>query len=178
MTETNMPAAEANNDSFDDRKSYEIAFHVLPTVAEGEVAGVYEKIKALITKDGEITTDEAPERIDLAYPIVKSMDGKNRKFASAYFGWIRFKIDADKVNILDEEVAGVEDILRHLIIKLTPLDEASPFRYHESKKSVKMVEVIDDNPETLEDVQTEKEENVEVSEKELDKSLDKLTEEK
>ena len=37
MSENNMPAAEA--------ASYELAFHVLPTVAEGEVSAVFDKIK-------------------------------------------------------------------------------------------------------------------------------------
>ena len=174
MTETKMPAAEANEVAVDEKNSYELAFHVLPTVAEGEVAGVYEKIKALITKDGEITTEEAPERTDLAYPVVKPMDGKNRKFTSAYFGWVRFKFDADKIEHLDEEVGVIEEILRHLFIKLTKQDEAEPFRFHEEKKSVKMVEVVGEK-ETLDEVKTEKEEEAPVSEKELDESLEKLT---
>lgn len=178
MTETKMPTAETSDTSLDERRSYELAFHVLPTVVEGEVAGVYEKIKTLITKDGEIVTDESPERVDLVYPVVKPMEGKNRKFTSAYFGWTRFKLDADKIDFIDEELSSMEEILRHLIIKLTKHEEENPFRYHENKKSVKMVEIVDENPATIKEIHTEKEKNVEVSEKELDKSLDKLTEEK
>jgi len=174
MTENKMPASEAGEVAVEERNSYELAFHVLPTVAEGEVAGVYDKIKALITKEGEITVEEAPERTDLAYPVVKSMDGKNLKFTSAYFGWVRFKYDADKVEHLDEEVDAIEEILRHLFIKLTKQDEAEPFRFHEEKKSVKMVEVAGERK-TLDEVKTEKEEETPVSEKELDKSLEKLT---
>ena len=170
-----MPAAEAK-DGADERNSYELSFHVLPTVAEGEVAGVYDKIKALITQDGEIVSDEAPERIDLAYPVVKSIEAKNRKFTSAYFGWVRFKADADKVSHIDDELQAMEDILRHLMVKLSPQEEVNPFRFHENRKSVKMVEVVNEKPEVIEEVQTEKEEKVEVSEKELDESLEKITE--
>jgi ribosomal protein S6 len=176
MAEDKMPAAEAKDEAIDERNSYELAFHVLPTVAEGEVAGVYDKIKALITQDGEIISDEAPERIDLAYPIVKSIEAKNRKFTSAYFGWVRFKLDAEEVVNVDDEVSAIEDVLRHIVVKLTPHEETHPFRFHEDRKSVKMVEVVNEKPEVIEEVQTEKEENVEVSEKELDESLEKITE--
>ena len=96
-----MPAAEAaaaTAGSDDERGSYELAFHVLPTVAEGEVASVFETLKGIITKDGgEIFDEEAPERFDLAYEIVQNIEGKNRKFSSAYFGWVRFKADAAKI---------------------------------------------------------------------------------
>jgi ribosomal protein S6 len=56
-----MPAAEANVELLNEQNSYELAFHVLPTVAEGEVPSVFESIKSLITKDGgEIFDEEAP----------------------------------------------------------------------------------------------------------------------
>ena len=57
MAETKMPAAEAA--TADEKNSYEFAFHVLPTVAEGEVPTVFEALKALITNaEGEITSEE------------------------------------------------------------------------------------------------------------------------
>ncbi len=174
MSETKMPAAEATESGFDERNSYEFAFHVLPTVAEGEVQGVFDAIKAHIAHTGEIISEERPERIDLVYPIVKHLEGKNRKFTSAYFGWVRFKCDADKLGDLMEELGTVNTVLRHLLIKLTREEEAHPFRFHENRKSVKMVEVVNEE-ETLPEVHTEVEENVEVSEEELDESLEKIT---
>ncbi len=175
MSETTMPAAEATASNFDERNSYEIAFHVLPTVAEGEVAGVFDEIKAHITKHGEITNEEAPERIDLVYPIVKQIEGKNRKFTSSYFGWVRCKLESDAVGTVVEELAGMQMLLRHLLIKLTAEEEAHPFRFHENRKSEKMVTVVDEEAEVLEVPHTEVEENVEVSEVALDESLEKIT---
>lgn len=174
MTESTMPVAEVTQDNFDERNTYEFAFHVLPTVAEGEVAGVFESLKAHITKVGEIVNEEAPERVDLVYAIVKPMEGKNRKFTSAYFGWVRFKLEADKLAALMEEMSTESVLLRHLLIKLTREEEAHPFRFHENRKSVKMVEVVNEE-EILEEVQTEVEENVEVSAEALDESLEKIT---
>lgn len=176
MSETTMPAAEANS-NFDERNSYEFAFHVLPTVAEGEVAGVFDEIKAHIAKFGEIIGEETPERIDLVYPIVKSMEGKNRKFTSAYFGWVRCKLEGDKVGDLMEEISGMQTILRHLFLKLTREEEAHPFRFHENRKSVKMVEVVDEEGAVIETAKTDSEEDVAVSETALDESLEKITHE-
>ncbi len=174
MTETKMPAIEATDVANDERNSYEFAFHVLPTVAEGEVASVFATIKEHIAKVGSITNEEAPERIDLVYPIVKSMEGKNRKFTSAYFGWVRFSLESDKIAELVEELSQVNEILRHLVIKLTALEEAHPFRFHENRKSVKMVTVVNEEAE-IEEVPTEIEEDVEISEEALDESLEKIT---
>ena len=95
MTEETMPVAEAATVAGDDRQSYELAFHVLPTVAEGEVAAVVEKLKAeIVAAGGTIFDEEGAERIELAYEVVKHFEGRNRKFKSAYFGWVRFKADA------------------------------------------------------------------------------------
>lgn len=177
MSETTMPAAEAIGAAHDDeRNSYEFAFHILPTVAEGEVPGVLEMIKAHITNaEGELFDEELPERIDLMYPIVKAIEGKNRKFTSAYFGWVRFKLMSEKLEHLMGELESEGAILRHLTIKLTKTEEANPFKYHEHRKSVKMVQVVDEEAEILKETPTETEEHVEVSEAALEESLEKIT---
>jgi ribosomal protein S6 len=67
MSEETMPVAEAAMGNERDAVAYELAFHVLPTVTEGEVAQVFERIKNLINKTcGSILSEEAPERFDLA----------------------------------------------------------------------------------------------------------------
>jgi ribosomal protein S6 len=142
-----MPAAEASEAvTFEiERNCYELAFHILPTVAEGEVQGVFDAIKTLITKDqGEIFDEESPERFELAYEIIKQYEGKNRKFTSAYFGWVRFKAEAEIVHKLLEEVEGKPEILRHILIKLSKTEEENPFRFHEAIESFKMVTTIDE----------------------------------
>lgn len=169
-----MPATEADV-AYDERTSYEFAFHILPTVAEGEVPTVFSDIKERIASKGEIISEENPDRVELAYPIVKQIEGKNRKFTSAYFGWVRFKLDGAQINELTEELAEINAILRHLLIKLTPLEEAHTFRFHENRKSVKMVEVAGGEGDVIGEVHTEVEESVEVSKEALDESLEKIT---
>ena len=137
MSEETMPAAEAV-----ERNSYELAFHVLPTVAEGEVSGVFDTIKALITTNGgELTDEEAPERFELAYEMVKHIDTKNRKFGSAYFGWVRFSSEASAIEAIKEGMDENANLLRHIIIKLTKAEEADAFRFHEALEEEKVVTV-------------------------------------
>jgi ribosomal protein S6 len=147
MAETTMPATEAAVAPTTDveQNSYEFAFHILPTVAEEEVPGVFEGLKTQINNaGGEIFSEEAPERIELAYEIVKQTDGKNKHYGSAYFGWIRFRATAESVASVTEAADSDQSILRHLLIKLTKVEEANPFRYHEHRKADKMVEVFDE----------------------------------
>lgn len=139
MLETTMPATEVNSTLEKDPESYELAFHVLPTVAEGEVSKVFDVVKDYITKlDGEIFAEEAPARFDLAYEIIKHLEGKNRKFGSAYFGWVRFRLMADRLATLTEELSGNKELLRYLLIKLTKVEEQNTFRFHESIASRKV----------------------------------------
>ncbi len=131
MTETNMPAVEADGVVERELNSYELAFHVLPTIAEGEVKAVFDGIKAHITKlGGTLGVEEAPARFDLAYDIVQYLEGKNRKFSSAYFGWVRFDIEAAKIAELTEMVEGSKELLRHLLTRLSKVEASNPFYFH------------------------------------------------
>ena len=137
-----MPATEAEREAV----AYELAFHVLPTVADGEVASVVDTIKSHITTaGGEITAEEEPARFELAYEIIKHLEGRNRKFASAYFGWIRFTAQPSAVEELTAEVEGMKEILRSLVIKLNKVEEANPFNFHESidQPKVETIEVAE-----------------------------------
>jgi len=178
MAENTMPAAEANTETYTDEvKSYEFAFHILPTVAEGEVPDILTKIKAHITNAGGVIFDEeSPERLDLVYPVVRHLEGKNRKFTSAYFGWIRFRTESEKIDGMKEELDSETNILRSLLLKLTKLEEAHPFKFHEHRKSLKMIEVIEEG-DVVKEVLTDTETPAPVEEAALDESLERITHE-
>ena len=137
MSKETMPAADAAH--------YELAFHVLPTVAEGEVADVFAALKAAIEKaGGEFTSEEEPKRFELAYEIVKHLEGRNRKFTSAYFGWVRFTLEPTKIEGLTEVIEGESRLLRHLLIRLTKMEEANPFMFHEALEADQVAEEVDE----------------------------------
>ena len=163
MSEKEMPAAEVD--------SYELAFHVLPTVAEGEVATVFQQVKDIITKHGgTITTEEAPARFDLAYEIVKYLEGRNRKFTSAYFGWVRFEADPAAIEKMGEAVDGVKELLRHLLTKLTKVEEANPFFFHEALAAEQRSETIDVTEESVTAEAAEAKAETETAEAETDEA--------
>jgi ribosomal protein S6 len=173
-----MPATEAISAparTDDERTSYEFAFHVLPTVAEGEVAGVFDALKTLVAKaGGEIFDEEAPQHLELAYDVVRHLEGKNRAFHSAYFGWVRFRLDAEKLAGLTESIEARPDILRYLIVKLTRQEEAAPFRYHEAQKERK-VRTVEEREIPTARPRARKEQG-EVSDEKLDESLERIAE--
>jgi ribosomal protein S6 len=118
MSETKMPAAEAAGANERELVSYELAFHVLPTVAEGEVPNVVDVIKSHITKaGGQIFDEEEAQRFDLAYEIAKYMEGRNRRFSSAYFGWVRFRLEASNLAEVTEHLDITKEMLRFMVVK-------------------------------------------------------------
>lgn len=151
-----MPAAEATDV---DITSYELAFHVLPTVAEGEVEAVFKTLKDIITTHGgAITLQEAPERFDLAYEIVRYLEGRNRKFSSAYFGWIRFTADPAQIDNISQAVTEVKELLRHMLIKLSKNEEEHPFYFHEALEEPQVENIeVDAETAVVEPAKTETE---------------------
>jgi ribosomal protein S6 len=119
-----------------DAAAYELSFHILPTVAEGEVSAVADAIKqAIEAAGGSITSEEAPERFELAYAIDKYLEGRNRKFTSAYFGWVRFTLEPVAVADVTEALEGNSKLLRHLLIRLNKAELAHEFYFHEALQS-------------------------------------------
>jgi len=159
MSETNKSVAEVNSADEQEFLSYEFAFHVLPTVAEGEVASVFDGLKNHITKlGGELKEEEFPKHFDLAYEIEKFLEGKNRHFSSSYFGWVRFKMTASNLLNLQEELKNEKTLLRFLIIKLSKAEEGNPFNFHDSIASRRPV-VIDLDESENEESEKDGEEN-------------------
>ncbi len=125
------------------------------------MSGVFDAIKALITKNGgELTDEEAPERFELAYEMVKHIDTKNRKFSSAYFGWVRFSSEASAIESIKEGLDENTQLLRYLLIKLTKAEEAAPFRFHEALAEQKVVTIDADSEAVVEEEVLENDEEV------------------
>lgn len=149
-----MPVTEAVAGAERELVAYELAYHVLPTVAEGEVAAISAELKKFITDAaGVVTDEEGAERFELAYEIEKYLEGKYRRFSSAYFGWIRFELEASALATITEEVEAHKAILRSLVVRLTKTEEANPFRFHEALVDTKLRTVTaDEEGEATEEV--------------------------
>lgn len=155
MSDSNMPVTEAVNGAVErEPAAYELAYHVLPTVAEGEVDSVTAEIKALITKaGGQIFDEEVADRFELAYEIEKYLEGRYRRFSSAYFGWVRFRLDAAQLALVNEEIEAHKSMLRSLVIRLTKAEEQNPFLFHESIAEIKARNITIADEEVVEAVE-------------------------
>ena len=163
-----MPATEASS-QLDEQElaSYELAYHVLPTVAEGEVSTVRDELVAALEKAGGLLgEEEVPQRIDLAYEIIKAIEGKNRRFGSAYFGWVRFTIAPEAITTITEAVQENRQLLRHLLIRLNKVEAEHPFYYHQALAAEKQVTDIEEKEVIEEDIDP----NAEITEEEVDTS--------
>jgi ribosomal protein S6 len=97
---------------------YELGYLLVPTLAEEEVPGTYSNLKDMIASfGGNPIADEMPRMITLAYQMVKVISNIRNKFNNAYFGWIKFTMESDKVLELKKKLDLDPTIIRFLILK-------------------------------------------------------------
>lgn len=119
-----------NNDTNTEEVVYEIGFHLIPLVAEDEVATHVSGVKSILDKAGaRVIAEEAPALTELAYTISKRIKGSREDFDTAYFGWIKFVAEREAIKEIDEAVRATEEILRFIIVKT--LQEDTRFKREE-----------------------------------------------
>ncbi len=97
---------------------YEVGYLIVPKVNEDEIPAIYGNLKELIVSfGGEVTSDEMPRMTNLAYTMVKVVSNVRSKYDTAYFGWIKFDMDTQKLLELKKKLDLDPNILRFLIIK-------------------------------------------------------------
>ena len=172
MAEMSHPEAEAQGLSQarekDSRPVFEIGFHVLPTVEAAEVGGVVDKIRAELSKySAEIIKEEFPTKRTLAYVVERSATGKREKYVESFFGFIKFAVESrEAIPALEAMLRSTHEILRSLIIE-TERDEVVVPR-----RAVFTSDRLEG--ETIHKPTGEVEKAAEISEEELDKSIDAL----
>jgi ribosomal protein S6 len=98
-------------------KVYEIGYLIVPLIPGEKVAGQVSAIKDILSKHkAEVIADESATLRPLAYTMIKKIGTINRRFDSAYFGWIKFEAAPVEVRLIEKEVKEVESILRLLLI--------------------------------------------------------------
>jgi len=144
MSKTTVLAAEATTDEATEMVSYELAFHLLPTVAEAEVPKIEASLASIITDAGGVTGEAEPAQpFTLAYEIKKMVNGTYRRFDQSYFGWLRFTALATAVGAINEAVEARQEVLRSLVTRLTRQEVAHPFYLHEALAARQTVTDID-----------------------------------
>jgi ribosomal protein S6 len=107
-------------------KFYELGFNLVSSLPEAELDKEFNNLKDIITKNGEeIVSESKPTLIDLAYTMTKNVDSKNYKYDTAYFGWVKFKSDAESVLKIKEELDLFSSMLRFLLINASEAGDIS-----------------------------------------------------
>ena len=105
-------------DNPQDKRVYELGCLLVPDMAEEDIPVNHGNLKELIVSfGGEIISDEMPKILNLAYPMQKTITNVRKKFNTAYFGWIKFFMDADKIPELKKNLDLNGTIVRFLILK-------------------------------------------------------------
>lgn len=97
---------------------YELGYLLVPTIPETDIPVAFGNLKELVSSLGGITiSDEMPKMLTLAYPMVKVMANLRYKFKTAYFGWIKFTMDSNKILELKKHLDLDSNFIRFLILK-------------------------------------------------------------
>jgi len=158
----------------DERPIYEVGFHVAPTVSEDGVVAVVEQIRSALggmpgnMAEAEIISEQFPQKIQLAYTIVRSDLGHREKSNEAYFGFIKFALEREAIPAFETALRAMKDVLRFLLIE-TVREEivVAPRRavfVSDRLEGETLKTPVSDSPE----------ERAEISEEELDKSIEAL----
>ncbi len=104
-------------------KVYELGIHLLPTLSEADVQIEFSKIKSQIEKaEGEFIGESAPRLFTLAYEIPKTIKAQKKWYETAYFGWVKFRLDASKLALVEKYVKELDSTLRYIFVRTVAED--------------------------------------------------------
>jgi len=168
MSQESKDSFTQANTQADGRPIYEIGYHVVPTIEEANVASIVEKLRAELAKgDAEVISEGFPAKMVLAYTIERAATGKREKYRETYFGWIKFAVEREHIPAIENYLRSSKDILRHLLIETIREDiSVAP------RRAVFTSDRLEG--ETIKKPAATPEAKSEVSEEELDKSIDAL----
>lgn len=152
-----------------ERPIYEVGYHLIPTLEEANVSAMAEKLRAELGKGGaEIIAEGTPSKMVLAYTVERATTGKREKYNESYFGWIKFTTERENIPALESYLRSTREIIRHLLIETIREDATlAPRRAVFSSDRLE--------GETIKKPTAAPEVKAEVSEEELERSLEELT---
>jgi ribosomal protein S6 len=101
----------------EEARVYELGYHIISSIPEEKIASHVEAIKAIITKNGgSFIAEESASKRPLAYMMRKKIGGTYERFNEAYFGWIKFEVEAEGLKNIKTSLDAIESILRYLLI--------------------------------------------------------------
>jgi ribosomal protein S6 len=152
---------------------YEAGYHIVPTVKEEDVEKVVAGIRGEIEKlGGSFIAEGAPSLMKLTYPMDKREGERLVEYDRGYFGWLKFEGSTDSAAALTKALNGNKDILRSIVFKTLREDTRAKFKAPQLRE-VKRTDTI----KSARPAPAATEEKEAVSEADLEKALETLTQE-
>ncbi len=159
IKDANEITEETNN------RVYELGYLLVPTIEEVNVPTVFGNLKELVSSLGGVhISDEMPKLTPLAYSMVKTVANVRNKFNSAYFGWVKFTMDSDKVLELKKKMDLDPNVIRFLILKTVKENTIAAKRFVGRDATHKRFKAKNDDVENVTPINKE----------EIDKEIDAL----
>jgi len=151
-----------NENTTNDVKLYELGFHLDPAITEDQIPSKVDGIKKVLTDKGaEIVKEGEAKAMKLSYEITKAISGKNVRFNTSIFDWVKFNATAEGIEAIKEEIDSNDEVIRSIIVKTTDDEEHSTSKIANEEEEAEMDE------EEVEDSEPK------VEPKEIEKKLDK-----
>ena len=148
-----------------DAKIYELGYLLVPSMQADDVPARYGDLKELIeSSGGEVISGDMPKMINLAYCMSKVISNTRHKFNSAYFGWVKFTMEAPEVVKLKERLDLDPNFIRFMILKTVKENTIATKRFE--RGSIYRRPIAKRSAETVPSVPINKEE--------IDKEIDAL----
>ncbi|TSC61857.1 MAG: Uncharacterized protein G01um101448_551 [Parcubacteria group bacterium Gr01-1014_48] len=148
-----------------DLKVYEVGYFLVPLIAESDLGTEVGKIQSAIEQHGGVSiSDEFPAMRSLAYEMRKAIGERNQVFSTGYFGWIKFEIAPESVEVLKGDFDKLGSILRFILVRT--VRENTLFAPRSPVLSTKQ-------PGSIEEGRVREPEST-ISDEELDRSIEQL----
>ncbi len=166
MSKTVNKEALVDANDQNEPKIYEIGYLFVPTLSEEELPKVYGDLKAMVESAGGIMiADEMPKFINLAYPMLKIVSNVRNHFDTAYFGWLKFEMSADKIGEIKKQLDLDINTIRFLIIKTVRENTIAQKKFVPRDTVRRKIVAKDEGAEP-----------VEINKEEIDKEIDAMIE--
>lgn len=149
-TTTSEAVVDDANLDIRDPRVYEIGFLILPTVPEEKLEAEVDALRKIVTDNGGLPISEGrAELMDLAYSMDMTIKNERHTFAKAYFGWIKFDVTPEKVDVIHKALKGQDNLLRFLLVKTVRQDAvvtapSQPRTESSSRKEEQPAEPLDE----------------------------------
>lgn len=131
----------SNENTTNDVKLYELGFHLDPAITEDKVSSKIDGIKKVLLDNGaEVVKEGEAKAMKLSYEITKAISGKNIRFNTSTFSWVKFNATVEGIESIKEEIDSDDEVIRSIIVKTTDDEEHSTSKIANEEEEAEMDE--------------------------------------